>query len=180
MGWTSCDAHYYKANGKVDVKAECDHMFCKNYEVIKSCLKGSVYYGALKDSETNEIFAVIVKTSTSCADGFNFGYKEMDETCGPYECDCPDSILDLLTEPENEWAKEWREKCRMNNKAKKKLSNLPVGSVIRFKIRDTEYEIEKRSPNRQFKTNWWKVIGENKYYSKTNIPIDFEVISVGA
>lgn len=30
-------------------------------------------------------------------DGFNFGFKDMDETCGPNECDCSERILKLLT-----------------------------------------------------------------------------------
>jgi hypothetical protein len=52
-----------------------------------------------------------------------FGYKMMDEGMGPYESDCPVSILKLLTplpeaEDEARWAKAWRERCWANHKAK--------------------------------------------------------------
>jgi hypothetical protein len=31
---------------------------------------------------------------------------------GPAEDRCPACILDLLTEPSNDWAREWRGRCR--------------------------------------------------------------------
>ena len=34
------------------------------------------------------------------------------ETMGPYNYDCPASILDLLGPPGNEYAAQWRENCR--------------------------------------------------------------------
>lgn len=53
MGWTGYQATYFK-NGKVDRKAECDSYFIEslnrgNFQVIKSAMKGSVYYAAVKD-----------------------------------------------------------------------------------------------------------------------------------
>jgi hypothetical protein len=36
----------------------------------------------------------------------------MSETMGPYNYDCPASILDLLGPPGNEYAANWREACR--------------------------------------------------------------------
>ena len=59
----------------------------------------------------------------------------MDETCGPYNCDCPKAILDLLTPTDSEWANKWRQACRetLANKAKPNaLNKLPIGTVIKF------------------------------------------------
>ena len=53
MGWTSYEANYYK-NGRVDRKAECDAYFSRHgneehYKILKSSLRGTVYYAAIQD-----------------------------------------------------------------------------------------------------------------------------------
>lgn len=159
MGWTSYHAGYYK-NGKIDRKAECDAYFLEglnrgHFDVLKSAMVGSTYYAAVKplkksggkDENGNYIyvdrpeseqfvFAVVFLTSTDSKDYFNFSYKDMSEDMGPFQCDCPKSILDLLSPTDNENANEWRKICYENYANKKKyktnsLSRLPVGSVIK-------------------------------------------------
>lgn len=39
-----------------------------------------------------------------------WGYKDMDEGCGPYETSCPKSYVRACTAPGNQWAREWRAK----------------------------------------------------------------------
>ena len=41
-----------------------------------------------------------------------FCTKDMDETMGPYQTDCPASILDRLTPTDHEYALAWRQACR--------------------------------------------------------------------
>ncbi|WP_028245434.1 DUF6927 domain-containing protein [Pseudoclavibacter soli] len=36
----------------------------------------------------------------------------MDETSGPYQSECPTRILDLLTDTDDEQARQWRARCR--------------------------------------------------------------------
>ena len=152
MGWTSYRATHYK-NGKVDRKAECDNLFCCDmvsrenrevigkYEVVKSAMVGSTYYAAVKVTkfatefkpEQSDVWAAVVLTSVDSKDHFNFSYKDMDETCGPYKYDCPKGILDLLTPTDNEYANNWRAKCREQLEKKKNpnsLGKLPIGTVI--------------------------------------------------
>jgi hypothetical protein len=142
MGWLGYRASCYK-NGKVDRKAEMDAKYnwedeSRKVEVLKSSMVGSTYYAAVKSfNKTNGyecVTAVVCLTSTNNKDYYNFAYKDMDETCGPYKYDCPKGILDLLTPTENEYANEWRKAC-YKNLAKKKnpnaLCNLPEGSVIK-------------------------------------------------
>ena len=141
MGWTSYNATYYK-NGKVDRKAEIDAMWNNDsshrYEVLKSRMVGSTYYGAIKVTPENEdpfVFAAVWLTSTNMKDYYNFAYKDMDESVGPYYYDCPANILKLLSPTESERANEWRSKCWEKINKKKdpnSLNKLPVGSVIRF------------------------------------------------
>lgn len=154
MGWTWYIATHYK-DGKIDRKAECDSLFTQKEQdkvyndkvhhlpkmtVLKSVMKGSVYYGAIEsiNSLTNSriVFAIVCKTSV---EGMEFGYKDMDETCGPYYYDCPKTILNLLSQTNNEFALNWRKKCEEQNnrnkeisKSKKMLKDLPLGSKIKF------------------------------------------------
>lgn len=151
MGWTSYHATHYK-NGKIDRKAECDAYFMEGlnrgyYDILKSSMVGSTYYAAVKplkkydndilvDIPTNEqrVFGVVFLTSTNSKDYFNFSYKDLSETCGPFSYDCPKGILDLLSPTDNEFANEWRAQCRKNLEKKrnpKALNNLPEGSVIK-------------------------------------------------
>ena len=165
MGWTSYHATHYK-KGNIDRKAECDTYFLEGlnrgcYDVLKSSMVGSVYYAAVKplkkyakDDGGNEIivdiptseqrvFAAVFLTSTDVKDYFNFSYKDMDETVGPCNYDCPKGILDLLTPTNNEYANNWRAECR-KQLAKKNNSNalnkLPVGTIIKVTMPfDTKY-----------------------------------------
>ena len=96
MGWTSYHATYYKRNGSIDRKAECDAYFLEglnrgHYEVLKSAVVGSVYYAAVRnlkryvgrDENGNYIYedavnepvrAAVFLTQTDSKDYFNFYY----------------------------------------------------------------------------------------------------------
>jgi len=166
MGWTSYHAEHYK-RGTVDRKAECDAYFMDgankgHFMVLKSAMVGKVYYAAVqtlrrakRDAEgrhimendnyiwedipeqERETWAAVFLTHTDMSDYYNFSYKDMDETSGPYDVDCPNSILALLSPTDNERANTWRENCRARNEQKAKnrkdpnsLNNLPEGSII--------------------------------------------------
>ena len=146
MGWTSYHATHYNNKGQVDRIAEvreiCTSSSNENgtWTPLKISAVGRVVYVAVERVKPNgerNIHAEIFLTSTDSKDYFNFSYKDMDETCGPFECDCPASILNLLTPTDNEYAKEWRRRCRENIDDKKikaknpdALNNLPMGSLI--------------------------------------------------
>lgn len=199
MGWTSYRATHYKWIGKgtkrsyvVDRKSECDNMLNDNmvdrdnkiigkFEVLKSSMVGSVYYAAVKRThfatettpEYSKVFAAIFLTSTSSKDYFNFSYKDMDESVGPYYYDCPKGILDLLTPTDNELANNWRMKCREELDKKKNpnaLSNLPEYTVIKVVLpfdtqrhsKGDEITLTKRKWGRSCK---WFVNGSNCYFT---------------
>ena len=69
----------------------------------------------------------------------DWGSKDMDETSGPYNYDCPLSYLDEATEPANEWARQWREKVRAHHatKATQKATakRVAVGCKVRLSAR---------------------------------------------
>ena len=156
MGWTSYEATYFKKNGDIDRKAECDAYFMRDnaghYKVLKSSMKGTVYYAAVttltkyigKDEngksmyesipeDKQEVWAAVFLTRTE--EGQYFHYKDQDETAGPCEDHCPKCILDLLSNTDHELALDWRKRCRKNIQKSNKLSKLDRlknGSVIRF------------------------------------------------
>ena len=119
MGWTSYSASHYDKRGNVDRKAECDSMFGKESKVLKSRMVGSTYYAAVQDTKTNEVWGAVFLTQTAKNVWDNFAYKDMDETVGPCECQCPMSIIKLLSPTDNEWANQWRQRCIEHNKEEK-------------------------------------------------------------
>ena len=144
MGWDGTIATHYK-NGRIDRKAKCDERLTwsndkRAVRVVKSTLVGSTYYAAVeyKDivEDVTEIVGAVILTSV---DGREILMKVMQDTSGPCACDCPVSILNLLTPTDSEWANEWRDKCRAKAEDKKRekkdprsLKNLPENSVISF------------------------------------------------
>lgn len=104
--------------------------------VIETSRKGSIVYIAYQtrrdDSDTYRVSAIVCLTSWNHKEKFNFGYKDIDESMGPVECNCPEKILDLLTPTEQEYAVKWRNKCRDNIKRHKNLPKLSEGMIVDF------------------------------------------------
>lgn len=184
MGWTSYHANYYK-NGAVDRKTELDErMSGENergkWEVLKSAMRGSVYYAAIKRTMpdgNSHVFGCVCLTSVDNKDWYNFAYKDMSEDMGPGEAKCPASILNLLSPTENEYALAWRDRCRKNAAGQNDLGKLPVGTVIEYMWCGQMKRAEKRAASFQFKRPWWKVVGENKYVQKSKIPNNYRIVS---
>lgn len=199
MGWTSYHATHYK-NGRVDRKAECDAYFMEGlnrgyYEVLKSSMHGSVYYAAVKPIkkysedingnkividiplEAQQVFGIVFLTQVDTKDYYNFSYKDMDETMGPCYYDCPKSILDLLSPTNNEYANNWRAKCR-EQIAKKtnpnSLNKLPFNSIIQVTMPfDTTYfrkgdkvKLQKRKNYYTNRTVWMTISYPIKFSSQ--------------
>lgn len=91
------------------------------------------YYAAVerkhKDTGKTEVFAVVCKLYSSRTE---FGYKDMDESVGPALRKCPQRILELLTEPYNDYAREWRDACWANIKQRALVPKLEAGLELRF------------------------------------------------
>lgn len=158
MGWTFY--HVDAWNGKIDRKAECDALYTWNNEqtgdscrVLKSSMVGSTWYGACERTRPNEkpyVFAGVCLTRLDSKEYCNFGYKDMDESMGPFQRDCPVSILNLLSTTEYEYAVEWRKAC-LENATKKaaarkdpnSLENLPLNATVKVNRRSEEILLQK-------------------------------------
>lgn len=95
-------------------------------EFLDFARKGNTCYAIAKRND--EIFGVVILTAYS---DWEFRYKEMTEHSGPYESSPPKRLLDTLerlSTPPNDYAKEWRARCRRN------LSKRPLkhGDVIKL------------------------------------------------
>ena len=100
-------------------------------------------------------FGVICLTSRR--NGY-FAYKDMTEDMGPYQCDAPVKMLDMLDRlapNPTGYAAEWRKKCREHHAAKKTRTLWKAGDRVDFGGHVYKLE-EPRGPRRG-----WKVIRED-------------------
>lgn len=154
MGWTS-----YHVSGRIDKKKEAEkQLSCK---VVKSAVKGNTWYGACELGD-GQIIGAVILMHTNSKDYYNFSYKIVEESMGPCESECPESILKLLTPTENEWANQWRDRCREYNARKAELHKLPIGTKIVCSGKEWEKSLYRG------KAKWinWR---EHKYMMETVI-----------
>lgn len=111
--------------------------------VIDSALvRFTEFYAAIEEIEVatgvRKVWAAVIlvkMTPLSEKDGCNIAYKDMDETVGPYQHNCPERLLKSLTPTDSNWANEWRAKCWNNVHVRKQLRALSPGR--RFETRST-------------------------------------------
>lgn len=177
MGWTYTYIGYDTRSNKELMRSEIDRNWTDT-EVLKDAIVGSVYYAAcVSKRNPNVVYGLVCLTRKEKNE---FGYKDIDETCGPFERRCPMSIINLLTPTDNQYANDWREGCKayaekrkQGNTVIQRLNMLPVGSII---LVDGK-KWEKREPNRQFKTPFFAAYPVAYcYLPKTRIK-DFEVLA---
>jgi hypothetical protein len=75
-----------------------------------------VLYAAIEDRARDCVFGLVVLMHRNPSPNvyWNFAYKYVDETMGPFETDCPKAVLSLLTPTDNEYAQQWRARCQAN------------------------------------------------------------------
>jgi len=82
------------------------------YRTLRKCLRGNTMYALVESGPVGETRKWIGVFMLGSERDFGWGYKDVDESMGPVQCDCPVSYLDEADEPVNEYAREWRETCR--------------------------------------------------------------------
>lgn len=112
---------------------------CPNkYRVLDSALVNMrTFYAAIEqvNKETGKriVWAAIVLVRHYPKDPrYNISWKDMDEGCGPYETNCPERILKLLTPTDNEYALGWRAACWSNIEKRKARKSLPPGTRLKY------------------------------------------------
>ncbi len=77
--------------------------------VIDTARYGQVIYAAVRSSDGQEVFGLVLLAERR---GGMLYTKPISEDMGPAEDHCPARILDQLTEPSNQYARKWRQRCR--------------------------------------------------------------------
>lgn len=95
------------------------------------------YYAAVeridKTTGKRDVFAMVCMLAYDHSQFYNFGYKDMDETCGPNQTECPKRILKLLTPTDHEYARNWRAACWERHERRGKANGLKHGQLVKFK-----------------------------------------------
>jgi len=131
MGWTGMNPPYHG-----DKKKWIEDQFNSGLSWVSDLtIKGNTAYGIYwwKDAETNNTKHEAIVFLLSCRKD-EWAFKEMGESVMPYYFNAPKKLLDKLDqlgEPFNDYAKQWRERCRANLSTKHEA--IPIGALIKFK-----------------------------------------------
>jgi len=102
----------------LDAQFTCDRDTGSSRVLASSLVGRRTYYAAVEwvpaASGEREVWGLVclVRYNPRDREGLVFGYKDMSESMGPCESECPARILDLLTATQNTYALAWRERCR--------------------------------------------------------------------
>lgn len=106
MGWTGGQLQGpFTARNAIEFELGADFAA----RVIDTVRYGTVIYAAVRSRDDTEIFGLVLLAERQ---GGILYTKPISEDMGPAEDRCPARILDLLTPPSNDWACQWRERCR--------------------------------------------------------------------
>lgn len=167
MGW---DFHHEVA--PYDRRAICRRHISDKYEVVKDAVVGTTYYAALRCKETGVVHALVVLTQVWRGQYCNFGMKWLGEDDGPGDCECPKSVLEVLTPTDNKYALEWREACwaKVHEPKDETLRKAETGTQLRVTLEDgSVWLVVKMAPAFQFKSWWLKTIHGIGYIPKSKV-----------
>jgi hypothetical protein len=106
MGWTGGQLQGpFTARAAIEFDLGADFAA----RVIDTVRYGTVIYAAVRSRDNKEMFGLVLLAERQ---GGILYTKPISEDMGPAEDRCSRRILDLLTEPSNDHAREWRERCR--------------------------------------------------------------------
>lgn len=112
-------------------------------KTIKHCLVGNNLWCVHEHDEQRWACLYLLRGSPRIKDDpCNWGYKDVDETMGPYETSFPYTWLELLTPTDSQYANEWRSRVKARGE---KLRKIVVGSKWQGYGHTFEI-IERRSP----------------------------------
>lgn len=128
MGWTfSNDPSFRRADLIKQLKSPGQWHPCK---LLKSRAIGNNFW-ALVEGSSGVRFVCLVLMKGGGKDS-GWGHKDIDESMGPLEVNCPISYLDGLPEPINSPSKEWRERVRAYHAKAMAQSKLAEGDVVEY------------------------------------------------
>lgn len=133
MGWTST----HRPQGISNIDWFQNNYGPKHKILASSQVRGGPIYMAVQhlgDSMGGYVYGLVILTQWT-RDDYNFSYKDIDESMGPNEDECPERILKLLSPiaPDDQsYARDWRERCWKNIERKKNRPKVRKGDVVKF------------------------------------------------
>jgi len=113
MGWMVG----WKSKDEV-IKHVLDQCNTGGMKLLDKSVVGGAVYALIGKGEEKFIAIFLIKGYRDDAFGpAQWGYKDMDETCGPNEDNCPERLLAQSTVMDG-YAPEWRARCRAKRAAK--------------------------------------------------------------
>lgn len=106
-------------------------------KVIEHSLSGSTLWSVreITHEDTGETERFIELDLIKYRSG-EYMYKQLEETCGPVETNCPLKFLDMVEDP-GSYATEWRQRVReyhsMQNERRKMLKRIVPGCTLRLR-----------------------------------------------
>jgi hypothetical protein len=130
MGWLT----YYREREESDRDHLQRELWPSGQCRIGECgTAGGTFYALCEPAAEDEPFALIVLQRRTRGQ-YNYGRKELTESSGPYESQCPARVLDAIERaipvPPNEWAEEWRSRCRENIVRRQAAKSVKSGTWI--------------------------------------------------
>ena len=120
MGWTYSSIYGFGSMKQFVQQYTYETDNVKSTALDYSVINRNILYVAveqiIKQTGERKVTAAIVEFKFNKKE---YGYKDMDETMGPYHYSCPERILNLLTPTTNEFALKWRSTCRERQKRTK-------------------------------------------------------------
>jgi hypothetical protein len=129
MGWLYTQGQTRKALiNHITADSETDFAYWKT---LKRYCSGNTLFAVqevtYKDSgKTSRFIGVYLMQNNK---GYGWGYKDMDESCGPYQYGCPLSFFDMVPDPGG-YATEWRRLNRENHA--RRFQKIKVEQIVRL------------------------------------------------
>ena len=145
MGWT-----YYRTTKEDLIKDLTSET--NTSKTIAHSLVGKHLWCVHERKTASESFGIAAGFRYICLYLLDFGggecgYKDIDETMGPYECDCPLRFLDLAPPSGKSYSNEFRQRVREHHRKRRDAGKLEPGQAVT--LYGKEYKLIRKS-----KSSW--------------------------
>ena len=142
MGWLFCEPTREALVKRLLRNCETDHS-----TLVDHAVNGNEFYAVIKKKDTGLRF-ILVALMQGARGNFHhedirWGYKDMDESAGPYAYNCPERLL-AQSDCQHERSVAWRQQCREHRQQRgrraKFVSGLKPGDKVRIGDKDAVFE----------------------------------------
>lgn len=173
MGWT------FMNDPQIGKKELVAHLSSPTYwgsgfRILKQSLVGNNLWVAVErtyDDGTTKRFIALDLLKSGGRD-CGWGYKDLQESMGPCEVNCPLVFFDLVPEPDGEYGRAWREEVRAYHAKKKKAATLKgtltAGEVLPYG--GHEYRLDRPRLSRRGRAAGWMVtrVSDGRQFGMTS------------